>query len=265
MRHSLAVGLWILVIVGMFAVVPSPAHAQGGDDETLPACAGDDLQPITEIAIGLLDLVNRQSSFTVAPLLDWRAQITALEPPACAEGYPIYLQRRLATDEILIGALLLERGGESTQPAVEAINAGATALAELRFSLSTTVPSGGGTSLPAGRPGDLTGTEVLAAFEAAGLPFDRVQMDTGPAGHGAPRTEIERITFGLPSVFDGGTGQLLVFDSQAAMSAWLNYLFGLDDQARGELLVYANVIVQLDAGLDQETARQFRAVLEALD
>jgi len=86
MRHSLAVGLWILVIVGMFAVVPSPAHAQGGDDETLPACAGDDLQPITEIAIGLLDLVNRQSSFTVAPLLDWRAQITALEPPACAEA-----------------------------------------------------------------------------------------------------------------------------------------------------------------------------------
>lgn len=265
MRHSLAVGLWILVIVGMFAVVPSPARAQGGDGETLPACAGDDLQPITEIAIGLLDLINRQSNFTVAPLLDWRGRITALEPPACAEGYPIYLQLRLAADELLIGALLLERGGESTQPAAEAINAGATALAGLRFSLSTTVTSSGGTPIPADQSGDLTGAEVLAAFEAAGLPFDRVQMETGPAGRGAPRTEIERITFGLPTVFDGGTGQILVFDSQTAMSVWLNYLFGLDDRARGELLVYANVIVQLDAGLDQATARQFRTVLEALE
>ncbi len=263
MRQTIVVGVWILVVVGMLVASPFPARAQDGGE--LPACAGDDLQPITEIAIGLLDLINRQSNFAVTPLLDWRARITALEPPACAEGYPIYLQLRLATDEILIGALLLERGGESTQPAAEAINAGATALAELRFSLSTTVTSGAGTPLPADQPGDLTGAEVLAAFEAAGLPFDRVQMDAGPAGRGAPRTEIERITFGLPSVFDGGTGQLLVFDSPTAMSAWLNYLFGLDDQARGELLVYANVIVQLDAGLDQATARQFRAALEALE
>jgi hypothetical protein len=90
-------------------------------------------------------------------------------------------------------------------------------------------------------------------------------MEAGPAGRGAPRTEIERITFGLPSVFDGGTGQILVFDGQAGMSAWLDYLFGLDDRARGERLVPANVIVQLDAGLAQETARQFRAALEALD
>ena len=72
-------------------------------------------------------------------------------------------------------------------------------------SLNVTATSGGGVAVTT--PGDLTADGVLAALDAADLPFDGVQRDAGPAGRGAPHTEAERITFSLPDVFDGGVGQ----------------------------------------------------------
>ena len=259
-RKLLAV---IVAVALLWGAGISPTQAQGDGQDDLPACTNDDFAPLGEIAGGLFDLISGQATFDPDVLLTWWAQVRDLTPPACAEGRLITLQLRTAADELLIGALLLERDPTQTTDAVLAINGGLDALLNLRFVLNVTATSGGGVSAAA--PGDLTADGVLAALEAADLPFDGVTRAADPAARGAPHTETERITFSLPDVFDGGVGQLLVFTDQAGLNAWVTYLYGLDDQTRGYVFIQQNVILQLDGGLSEATAADFNHALAALD
>ena len=188
-----------------------------------------------------------------------------LGPPACDDGYALYLQVRLATDEILLGTLLLERGGDHMESALEAINDGAYALAELRFTLSDAIqPADGPTAAPTPF-GDLSADAVLAAFEAADLPLADVTRDAAAAPGDAPHTEAERITFTLPDIFDGGTGQLLIFDDWSSLETWASYLYALPQATQGYVYLHRNTILQLDAGLDEDTVRAFRQTLFLLE
>ena len=261
MRRKL---LAVILTVGLlWGAGIDPAAAQGDGQDDLPPCTSDDFAPLGEIAGGLFDLISGQATFDPDILLTWWAQVRDLTPPECAEGRLTYLQLRTAADELLVGALLLERDPTQTTDAVLAINGGLDALLNLRFVLNVTATSGGG--VPAAAPGDLTADGVLAALQAADLPFDGVTRDAGPAGRGAPRTEAERVTFDLPDVFDGGVGQLLVFADQAGLNAWVSYLYGLDDQTRGYVYIQQNVILQLDGGLSEATAADFNHALAALN
>ncbi|GEM_PF-4507769 len=251
---------WLAVILVATILITSGAavvSAQGGGS-ALPPCTEADLQGILGIALDILRTTGNASRFEVADMLGWREEIAALEIPACAEADSIRLQLRLANDELLIGALLLERG-EALDTAAAAINEGLAALVGLRYALS-------------GRPaaqsevfGGLSGDDVLAIFEEIGLPVADVVRDAGPAGGDAPHTESERITFTLPTVFDGGVGQILIFADEASRDAWLAYLYGPEVAEPGYVLLHRNVIVQLSAELDQAAALQFRAALQNLE
>ena len=164
-RKLLAV---ILAVGLLWGAGISPARAQGDGQDDLPACTNDDFAPFGEIAGGLFDQISGQATFDPDVLLTWWTQVRDLTPPECAEGRLTYLQLRTAADELLIGALLLERDPTQTTDAVLAINGGLDALLNLRFVLNVTATSGGGVAVTA--PGDLTADGVLAALEAAICP-----------------------------------------------------------------------------------------------
>jgi hypothetical protein len=258
-----------IILAALVMMTGGPALAQGGDP-ALPACTPGDYAPIAAVAIGMLDMINRQDTLEVDALLDWRAEIGALEVPACAEATDIILQLQLANDELLIGALLLERSGglsdaDTTSTAATAINAGLTGLAGLRFQLSGSASNAPNapTAIPLLTPVDVDA--VLTAFEAAALPYADLTRDADPVGGDAPQTPTERITFMLPDIFDGGMGQLLVFADADGRDAWLTYLYGNNVTDPGYVYVHRNIILQLSRELDRNTAIRFRAALLSVE
>ncbi len=264
MRRWVAWGLLVaLLMVGSAGAV----RAQGGQDGgALPPCTGDDLRPLADLAVRMLEATSRAGRYDVDEMLGWREDLAALAAPDCAEGADIQLRVRLAGDELLIGALLLERG-DSLERAAVAINDGLATLIALRHDLTVGSPLGGtAPSGPGAEPfGHLDADDVLAAFERFGLPIADVRRNAGPAGGGAPRTEAERITFTLPTIFDGGVGQALIFDAAAGRDAWMAYLFEPGAVNAGYVFIERNVIVQLSPDLDAATAEQFRAALDSLE
>lgn len=265
---------WIgfAVLIGMMLAGPGMALAQGDPPPVGAPCTTADLAPVAEIVVGMVETMDREGSFGVDNLLRWRGEIAALDIRNCEGMIDTLLQLQLASDELLIGALLLERAAtpalvadpadaqELTDTAAVALNTGLTNLVGMRFTMAAAAQEQG-TILPFG---ELTGPAVIAAFEAADLPLADVTLAAGAAGGNAPDTEIERVTFSLPSVFDGGVGQVLVFADARGRDVWLAYLFGeLADP--GYVYIHQNVILQLTPELDRATALRFRAVLRALE
>lgn len=230
--------------------------AQGDGEADLPACTVEDLAALVEVMLPMYEAVLNANRYAVGEMLGWRAQLTEIGVPDCAGGFEFWLQLRLAADELLIGTLLIERG--SSDEAALALNQGLSALAGLRFQ----VP---GPLNPSDRFMVYTGDAVLAAFAALNLPIDDITRDAGPAGDGAPQTESERITFTLPTVFDGGVGQVLVFPDRAARDEWVNYLFGPDVVNPGHVYLQDNILIQLSPDLDNGEAVRFRAALTLLE
>lgn len=266
-RWALIVGLVALVLTGPGAVL-----AQGDPPAEGVPCTTADLAPVSRIVAGMVETMDREGAFGVDNLLRWRGEIAALDVPACDGMVDTVLQLQLAADELLIGALLLERAAtpalvsdpataqETTDTAALALNIGLTNLVGMRFTMAAAAQEEG-SILPFG---DLTGAAVIAAFEAADLPLADVILAAGPAGDSAPATETERVTFSLPSVFDGGVGQVLVFADERARDAWLGYLFG-EVTDPGYVYIHQNVILQLTPELDRTTALEFRAALRTLE
>ncbi|MBN1965222.1 MAG: hypothetical protein JW910_11295 [Anaerolineae bacterium] len=257
MRRWMVIGLVLLVgLASAGGTGIARAQGDGETDTPLPACTASDLGPLVELMLPMYDAVLNASRFEVEEMLGWRAQLNEIAPPECAEGLEIWLQLRLAADELLIGTLLIER--DSAQEGALAINQGLSALASLRFAIPGPLnPSSGFTIY--------TGDAVMASFAALGLPIDEITREAGPAGGGAPEGETERITFTLPTVFDGGVGQVLIFADEAARDEWVNYLYGPEVTNPGYVYLQGNVLVQLSAELDEGEAVRFRAALALLD
>jgi len=208
-----------------------------------------------------------QSSLSVDDQLGWRAEIAALDAADCAGMRDALLQLQLAADELLIGALLLERAaggtGDSaaTDAAALAINNGLTNLVGMRFALRGGDAPAAADSAALGDAvfGDLDGEAVLAAFRAAGLPVGAAEHIAVPDS-AAPR---EQIAFSLEGLPEGEGGQILVFADAAGRDAWLAELL-TGEAEPGYLYLHRNVIVRLSPALDGATARQFRAALRGI-
>jgi len=254
----------ILALAVLLPVGAGVIRAQGGGDtgaeEPLPACTAADVQPVSDLVIRMLDATNRSARYEAVEMLEWRADLSALVWPVCAEAESWRLELWLSNDELLIGTLLLERGDR--EAGVQAINNGLMALTDLSMMLPGSSTE---THRPGAEEGALDGDAVLTAFGEAELPFADVRRNAGPAGGDAPHTEIERITFTLPTIFDGGVGQVLVFADETGRNAWLTYLYGLGSERAGYVFFAQNVVVQLSPDLDSTTAVQFRSVLQALE
>ncbi|GAB4572726.1 MAG: hypothetical protein Kow0077_12970 [Anaerolineae bacterium] len=259
---------WILIILVAGLVLTGAgkmARAQDGGEEALPPCTAEDLAPLREIVTGMVETMDREGGLGVANLLRWREAVAGLTLTECAGMKDALVQLQLASDELLIGALLLDRtpadeaeAEQLARVAAVAINTGLTNLVGMRFAFA------GGADEPAGESfGSLSGADVLAAFQTAGLPMADVNPAAGPAGGGAPTTEAERITFTLPEARDGAVGQVLVFRAARDRDAWLAYLFG-EVPDPGYVYAYANVIVQLSPELPRQDALRFRAALRGL-
>lgn len=253
---------WLaLLLAALLAITVGGTPVQAQDGGELPPCTAEDLQPIATLAIGMIETMDRQGAIAVDNMLHWRERLIALDVEACDGIHDPLLQLQLASDELLIGTLLLERGEEHRDMAAAAINIGLTNLVGLRFSLAETINQPDMIRRPFGT---LTGNSILAAFEAAGLPFDDVVRNAGPAGADSPTTETERITFALTSVFDGAAGQVLVFDDVDARDEWLAYLLAEETMNEDHVFTHQNVLLVLGADLDTETALQFREALETV-
>jgi len=254
-----------LAILMMVAILLAggglPALAQDGSGGERPPCTAEDVEPVSRLVIAMIDSLG-QSSLSVDDQLGWRAEIAALDAADCAGMRDALLQLQLAADELLIGALLLERAaggtGDSaaTDAAALAINSGLTNLVGMRFALR-------GGDAPAAADGaafgDLDGEAVLAAFRAAGLPVGAAEHIAVPDS-AAPR---EQIAFSLEGLPEGEGGQILVFADAAGRDAWLAELL-TGEAEPGYLYLHRNVIVRLSPALDGVTARQFRAALRGI-
>ncbi len=253
--------LTLIIILLMSSL---PALGQGGNpDGERPACTPEDVEPVSQLVIALINSLG-QGTLNADDMLRWRTEIAALNIPACAGMGDALLQLHFAADELLIGALLLERVaagiGDSTvtDTAALAINNGLSALVGMRFALrDTEAPAGG---MRGAAPGELSGQAVLAAFEAAGLPIEAVAPTTAPD---TPALR-EQIAFHLPGSPEGAGGQILIFADIPGRDAWLGELLTAEAEP-GYLYLHRNVIVRLSPALDGETARRFRAALQAVE
>lgn len=239
-----------------------PALAQGGDGERLP-CTAAEVEPVSRLVIAMIDSLG-QGGLSVEDQLRWRAEIATLDVTDCAGMRDALLQLHLAADELLIGALLLERAASPssdsavTDTAALAINNGLTALVGMRFALrNTDAPA---TNPADASPGDLDGEAVLAAFRAAGLPVGEVTHPDASASAAL----IEQIDFHLAGLPEGEAGQILVFASAAERDSWLADLLS-EEAEPGYLYLHRNVIVRLSPALDGATARQFRTALRGIE
>lgn len=254
-----------LVILVMVAVLLAghgwPALAQGGEAER-PPCTAADVEPVSRLVIAMIDSLG-QGGLSVDDQLRWRAEIAALDVTNCAGMRDALVQLHLAADELLIGALLLERAADpssnsAADTAALAINNGLTALVGMRFALRDT-PAPADNS-PDASLGDLDGEAVLAAFRAAGLPVGEVTRPDAPASAAL----IAQIDFSLTGLPEGEGGQILVFASAAGRDSWLADLLS-EEAEPGYLVLHRNVVVRLSPALDGATARQFRATLRGIE
>lgn len=252
----------LVMVVVLLAGSGWPALAQGGEGER-PPCTAADVEPVSRLVIAMIDSLG-QGGLRVDDQLRWRAEIAALDVTDCTGMRDALLQLHLAADELLIGALLLERvaapssDSAATDTAVLAINNGLTALVGMRFALRDTPTSADDS--PDASLGDLDGEAVLAAFQAAGLPVGEITRPDVPAS--APL--IAQIGFSLAGLPEGEGGQILVFASATGRDSWLADLLS-EEAEPGYLYLHRNVIVRLSPALDGATARRFRATLRGIE
>lgn len=115
--------------------------------------------------------------------------------------------------------------------------------------------------------GTYSAQNVLDAFESAGLDILNIQRAM-QVGRDAPTTFSDRYTFEIGLIAPLG-GQVLVFNSDADMQAWRDYIQRLrDDRVTRRDVVYVyenhNVMVQVNSALPVDEANLFRDVVAAL-
>lgn len=112
-----------------------------------------------------------------------------------------------------------------------------------------------------------TAQEVFNSFSQAGLQVNSVTRDM-LTGRDAPGGFRDRYVFEIPRVAPLG-GQVLIFDTPAAMGEWVAYVESLraDRATRRDVIYvypYANVMLQLNANLLPAEANAFREALYGL-
>ncbi len=115
--------------------------------------------------------------------------------------------------------------------------------------------------------GTYSAQQVIDVFQAAGLDIQNVER-VMQIGRDAPSTFSDRYIFGIPLIAPSG-GQILVFNSDADMQAWRDYITSMrNDQQRRREVVYvyenANIMVQINANLPIDEANRFRDAVAAL-
>ncbi len=105
-----------------------------------------------------------------------------------------------------------------------------------------------------------TAEQIVAAFQGAGLPVDRLrQQPTGASGPtGPPAGEREAWAFSVASVAPSG-GRLLLFTDVRLLekkAAWYR-----QSGAGGAVITYKNVLLWLDPGIDARDAARYRSAL----
>ena len=112
-----------------------------------------------------------------------------------------------------------------------------------------------------------TAEDVFNGFSQAGLQADNVTRDM-LMGREAPNSFSDRYVFEIPRIAPLG-GQVLIFDTPEAMGEWIAFIERLradPDTRRDVVYVYpfANVMIQVNAGLYPDEANAFREALYAL-
>jgi hypothetical protein len=110
---------------------------------------------------------------------------------------------------------------------------------------------------------ELSAAQVVAAFEAAELPVERLRRDPletgGPSG--PPQTEREAWSFEIPSIAPSG-GRILVFGDNERLRqkvAWFRRA-----GAEGKITVHENIVLWLNEELDPPVAARYRQALQEL-
>ncbi len=112
-----------------------------------------------------------------------------------------------------------------------------------------------------------TSQDVLNAFSTAGITIEVIQREM-LIGRDAPSTFIDRYTFQVPRIAPSG-GQLLIFENEAGLAEWENYISRLraDVATRRDVsyvYINSNALVQVNANLTPPEANQFRDAVASL-
>jgi hypothetical protein len=108
-----------------------------------------------------------------------------------------------------------------------------------------------------------TGTEIIAAFKAAGLEAEggkpMVEADYGDAPVLCSGTQ-----FSLPSLGEGSVGHVFVCDRREELTSLKTY-YNVRGQGSPDLRSWTfskeNILLQLDGKLERETAKKYEAAL----
>lgn len=116
---------------------------------------------------------------------------------------------------------------------------------------------------PSSKNGLLTAQEVVAAFQAAGLPVNNLRQQPVQQGSpsGPPQTEREAWAFSVPGVAPSG-GRILVFADDDKLHKKTDWLTRAG--AGGRVVVHKNIVVWLDPGLSAADDAGYRRALNGI-
>ncbi|NWF69297.1 MAG: hypothetical protein HXY40_09430 [Chloroflexi bacterium] len=126
----------------------------------------------------------------------------------------------------------------------------------------------GGPAAPTATPfARYSAQNIIDAFQNAGLGLQNVERDM-LVGRDAPGNFSDRYVFQIASIAPQG-GQILVFNRDADMQAWRDYIAQLRNSTvtrRDVVYVYeyANIMIQLNSNLAPDVAARFAEILTTL-
>ncbi len=107
-----------------------------------------------------------------------------------------------------------------------------------------------------------TATDVITAFQKAGLSADNVKDSVRPANAVFPNVAVETKEFSIPAVAPKG-GQVLVFKEQKDLETMQKW-FAQFPALAPYVYTKGNTITQLDSGLPKLEAEKYKATLDAM-
>ncbi|MBV9174554.1 MAG: hypothetical protein JOZ81_31215 [Chloroflexi bacterium] len=122
------------------------------------------------------------------------------------------------------------------------------------------------TPTPVDQPADanlLTGSDVTAAFQAAGLNVQDVRREPiGGSPGSAPGSEQEAFTFVIDAAASPHplTGRVMVFPNAQALKAKADW----GQRIGSTFIQHRNILVWLDTDLDAQTAARFRQAINGM-
>jgi hypothetical protein len=107
---------------------------------------------------------------------------------------------------------------------------------------------------------------VVAAFTRAGLPAENPSPLTGADYGSAPRTAVEAILFGIPSLCRDCGGRVFSFATLADLQLTQKYFAAASKsgEVSSWFFVRDNILVQLNGRLAEAKAKQYEAALNAM-